>query len=156
MPVRIRKVFAYITHGNRLLVLTHPEAPEAGIQVPAGTVEDGEEPEAAVLREALEETGLMGLTLVGFLGEQERDMADYGRDELHHRRFYYLKCTDDPPNTWRHRELDASDGTGPVEFEFSWVRLTDEIPELTSDNGVMLSRLLEEMGLSVAWDERRG
>lgn len=58
MPAYKDKVLAYITHGNRLLVFRHPHAPEAGIQVPAGTVEEGEDPGTAVLREAAEETGL--------------------------------------------------------------------------------------------------
>jgi 8-oxo-dGTP pyrophosphatase MutT (NUDIX family) len=44
-------------------------SPEAGFQVPAGTLEDGEEPERGVLREAMEETGLTRLEVVAFLGE---------------------------------------------------------------------------------------
>ena len=39
------------------------DAPEAGIQVPAGTVEADETPAAAALREAREETGLGDLRL---------------------------------------------------------------------------------------------
>ena len=35
---RVQKVVAYITNGQRLLVFTHPLSPEAGIQVPAGTM----------------------------------------------------------------------------------------------------------------------
>jgi len=71
----ISKVLAYITHANRLLVFSHPHSPEAGIQVPAGTLKDGERPEDAVLREAHEETGLTHLELAGFLGECQRDMS---------------------------------------------------------------------------------
>ncbi len=52
------KVFAYITHRNHLLVFIHPFAPEAGIQVPTGIIKANERPEAAILREAFEETGL--------------------------------------------------------------------------------------------------
>jgi 8-oxo-dGTP pyrophosphatase MutT (NUDIX family) len=91
-----QKVFAYITHNQHLLVFNHPFAPEAGIQVPAGTIEEGEHPEAAVLREAFEETGLIDLTLDCFLGEQKRDMSDLGRDEIHYRRFYHLRCHKTP------------------------------------------------------------
>ena len=52
------KVYAYITRGDHLLVFRHVDFPEAGIQIPGGTLEDGEEPDEAVLREAFEETGL--------------------------------------------------------------------------------------------------
>ncbi|HEX9133526.1 MAG TPA: NUDIX domain-containing protein [Ktedonobacteraceae bacterium] len=65
------KVFAYITHRKRLLVFIHPFAPEAGIQVPAGSIKANERTEAAVLREAFEETGLSDLIVDGFLGEHE-------------------------------------------------------------------------------------
>ena len=34
-PVK-QKVFAYITYQRRLLVFSHPDFPEAGIQVPTG------------------------------------------------------------------------------------------------------------------------
>lgn len=40
-----------------VLLIRHPNA---GVQAPAGTVEDSEAPEAAALREASEETGLEG------------------------------------------------------------------------------------------------
>lgn len=111
MPTHKNKVVAYITHGDRLLVFRHTQFPEAGIQVPAGTVEEGEDPDVAVLREATEETGLTDLDLVSLLGEQVRDMSDYGRDEIHHRRFYHVRCTGDPPVTWRHLERSPADGT---------------------------------------------
>ena len=45
------KVFAYITNRQRLLLFRHVYAPEAGIQVPAGTLEVGESPEEGVLRQ---------------------------------------------------------------------------------------------------------
>src|SRR3954454_19460207 len=100
MPIPKHKVFAYITHQGRLLVFRHPLAPEAGIQVPAGTVKDGEDLEAAVLREATEETGLPGLVLAGWLGDQVLDVTPYGRNEINHRHFYHLRCLGDPPATW--------------------------------------------------------
>ena len=57
MRVR-RRVYAYVTNGRRLLVFRQPESPEAGIQVRGGTVEAGERPKDAVMREAGEETGV--------------------------------------------------------------------------------------------------
>ncbi|MBA2285743.1 MAG: NUDIX domain-containing protein [Ktedonobacteraceae bacterium] len=141
------KVFAYITHRHRLLVFRHPFSPEAGIQVPAGTIKADEPAEEAVLREAFEETGLSDLTLAGFLGEQERDMSDYGRDEIHHRRFYHLQCAGEPPAIWRHAERDPSDGPElvPIIFEFFWAALPHDVPPLIADHGVMLPQLLQRL-----------
>ena len=68
MPALKHKAFAYITHERRLLVFSHPNHPEAGIQVPAGTVEPGETPHAAALREAAEEIGLSA-ERIAVLGE---------------------------------------------------------------------------------------
>ena len=65
----VEKVVAYVTSGDRLLVFRHVHEPEAGIQVPAGTVEPGESPDDAVIREAHEETGLAGLTIRRYLGQ---------------------------------------------------------------------------------------
>ncbi|MGH2559125.1 MAG: NUDIX hydrolase [Thermomicrobiales bacterium] len=141
-----RKAFAYITHGDRLLVFSHPFAPDAGIQVPAGTMRDGERPEDAVMREAWEETGLSGLQLVRFLGQIRRDMADYGLHEVHHRYFFHLRCTTPPPETWRHLESDPADGSAsPIVFDFFWARLPDEVPELIAGHGAMIPRLVELM-----------
>jgi 8-oxo-dGTP diphosphatase len=141
------QVFAYITHRNRLLVFIHPFAPEAGIQVPAGTVKANERPEEAVLREAFEETGLSDLIVDGFLGEHERDMSDFGRDEIHHRRFYHLRCEGDPPVTWRHEERDSSDDPKqvPIIFEFFWAPLPHEVPPLIADHGKMLPLLFAKL-----------
>jgi 8-oxo-dGTP diphosphatase len=135
------KVFAYITCGTRLLVFRHTDFPEAGLQVPAGTLEEDEHPDDGVLREAAEETGLSGLRIEAFLGEQERNMIDWGRDEIHHRRFYHLRCLDNPPETWRHAELFPSEGADPIEFEFFWIQLPYKEPTLIADHGALLSVL---------------
>jgi 8-oxo-dGTP pyrophosphatase MutT (NUDIX family) len=65
----VGKVTAFVMQqregADELLLLYHPYA---GIQLPAGTVELGEDPSAAALREAQEETGLTDLTWGGMLG----------------------------------------------------------------------------------------
>ena len=43
----LQKVYAYITRGDRLLVFRHPYVPEAGIQVPGGSVESDEDADDA-------------------------------------------------------------------------------------------------------------
>lgn len=68
MP-NLEKITAFIlrqrTSGPEVLLFQHPSA---GVQVPAGTVEPGEEPQSAALREAGEESGLSGLVLEACLG----------------------------------------------------------------------------------------
>lgn len=141
MPVWREKVMAYITHGDRLLVFRQPEFPEAGIQVPGGTLEPGESPEMGVLREAFEETGLPGLMVVRFLGDVVFDGRPRGRDELHHRHFYHLRCTSEPPETWGHAECLSSDGyPEPIAFALWWAPL-DAVPELIAEMGALLPAL---------------
>ena len=153
-----RKGFAYVTHGaagrERLLIFSHPHAPEAGLQVPAGTLEEGESPEVGALREAHEETGLSELELVGFLGEQRRDMRDVGKTELHHRYFFHVRCTaKTPPERWRNYEVYPSDqvAAGAVTerplFELFWVPLPDGVPPLVTDHARYLGVLVERLGL---------
>lgn len=76
MTLAIHKVTAFITRerpgGRELLVFQHPTA---GIQLPAGTVEAGESPETAVLREVTEETGLTQVNIIRYLGQMENELA---------------------------------------------------------------------------------
>ena len=70
MTAVIEKVTAYVTRRsvsgepNLLVFQTH----DRSIQVPAGSVEPGEQISAAAIREATEETGLTRIGLVRFLG----------------------------------------------------------------------------------------
>lgn len=137
-----QKVVAYITQGDKLLVFSHPYHPDAGIQVPAGTIKPGEAPEEAVLREAYEETGLDRLELRAFLGVQEFDFAPYGRAEIQHRYFFHLEFCGDAPSIWQHFESDPSEGGAePIEFELFWVPFPHSVPELAADQGVFLASI---------------
>lgn len=143
------KVLAYVTHGNRLLVFTHPESPEVGIQVPGGTVEPDEQLDVAALREAIEETGLKGLRLGTFLGEDRRDRSIYGMDEIHHRHFYHVYCDEAPHESWRHYEYTASDRPAnhePIPFDFYWVSLPDNDPHLIDNQDAFLPHLITVLG----------
>ncbi len=146
MPVLSEKVVAYITHRRRLLVFTHRDFPEAGVQVPAGTVEPGEDGATAVLREAREETGLADLALARYLGERWRDLAHVGRNEVAHRRFYHLRCLGEPPEAWLAMEEHPSEGDPePIAFECTWAPLPDGVPELAADQGALLPALLSDL-----------
>lgn len=140
--ISTEKVIAYITQANQLLVFSHPHHPEAGIQVPAGTIQAGESPEEAVLREAYEETGLENLELQAFLGVQEFDITQFGRAEVQRRYFFHLQYHGEPKAIWRHYENYPSEGsTKPIEFELFWVEFPHGVPKLIAGHGALLSRV---------------
>ena len=100
------------------------------------------------MREACEETGLTDLELVAFLGQEQRDMAEWGLDQIHDRYFYHLRCRGNPPEVWQHLETDPSDGTPePILFEFFWADLPHGVPEMTGDHAALLPELLKRLSL---------
>ena len=144
MMKRRQRAYAYITNQGRLLLFRQPAYPEAGIQVPAGTVRPGEHAKSAVLREAEEETGLTDLQFVEHIGSLERDMTEFGTREIQDAQFFHVRCPGTPPDEWSHDE--TSGGTvDPIRFDFFWATLPDGIPELIALNGVMLDKLNESM-----------
>ncbi len=137
-----RKVFAYITNGRRLLLLGHPDHPDAGIQVPAGTMRPGESIRDAVRREGTEETGLTGLIVRAVLGKRSVDMRPFGRNELHLRTFVHLVCRDATPDSWEHWERDPEGQPGEqIRFRLYWVSLDQPLPELIAGHGAFIPAL---------------
>lgn len=132
---RVEKAVVYITRGDRLLVFDHVDFPEAGVQVPAGSIEPGETPSEGALREAFEETGLTGLSSPTFLGVSEFDMRPFGKDELHVRHFFHVRAADDVPETWRHDEQ----GTPPIAFDLYWLPIPVAAERLVPGHEVFLS-----------------
>lgn len=140
----VNKVVIYITQADHLLIFRHTEHPDAGIQVPAGTVNPGESLEVAAIREACEETGLSeaDLELRGMLGDDVIPGVESDSSKVIRRHFFHVVFRGTAPNRWIHYEHDPSDGTpGPIEFEFTWVQYPDEVPLLAGNQGAMLPRL---------------
>jgi 8-oxo-dGTP pyrophosphatase MutT (NUDIX family) len=139
MPTTVQKVLAYITRGNELLVFTHRDFPEAGLQIPAGAIKPGESPQDAVLREVYEETGLSEIAVVKFLGRYSYDMNPY-KDEIHDRHVFHLKLTAPTSSTWQHEERHA-EGEPPITFMCQWMRLDDPLLVLAVGQGDYLEHL---------------
>lgn len=76
----VQKVTAFIIRERNdvkeLLVFKHPTA---GVQIPAGTVEKGEDIETAVKRETYEETGLQLVEIEDYLGCFENELENSQR-----------------------------------------------------------------------------
>lgn len=118
--------------------------------MPAGSLEDGETLEQGALREAIEETGLQALDLERFLGKAERDMRDFGHDQIHKRHFFHLSCHQEAPETWQHTDPAPSiisDEFPLLPFHFRWVAMPDQVPPLIADFGYYLPALYEILAL---------
>jgi 8-oxo-dGTP diphosphatase len=150
---RTLKVVAYIVHDGRLAVFTHADDAwpfESGLQVPVGTVRGGELPEAAVLREAYEETGLEGLRVERLLGVNEFDSRPYS-DALHIRHYFHLSV-DAPqvPERWiAYERGDAYDfpiapeeDPAAIRFELFWIPL-EKAHVVAAGQTALLGRLYD-------------
>jgi 8-oxo-dGTP pyrophosphatase MutT (NUDIX family) len=141
---RVRKVMAYIVRergGQReLLVFTHRDFPDAGLQVPAGTVAAGEDVGTALLREIYEETGLRIDTEPQFLGTFE--YVHPSKNQVHERHLFQVQVGDDLPDAWTWTETDGGrveESEGYV-FCFFWSDLVP-MPALMGGQGDYLHAL---------------
>ncbi len=133
------KVMDYISRMQvdypELLVFDHVGSPEAGIQIPTGTVEDREFPFQAVLREALEESGLSNFSQDIFLGSH---FYWYSSPKNLIQRYAYLLLSQEPRNEWV--QTVAGEGEdAQMEFKIYWIPL-DEALGLQSDFGTYLRK----------------
>jgi ADP-ribose pyrophosphatase YjhB (NUDIX family) len=135
----IDKVIAYVTrggdHGAELLVFEHVGLPEAGVQVPAGTVEPDEAIETALHRELAEESGLTGLTVIAALGSFPDRVWNVRRH------VYHLAAPPDAPDSWEHTVHGDGEDAG-FRFRYSW-RLVTGIDELAGAQHQWLDRLAD-------------
>lgn len=134
------KVLIYGTGRRGLLVFAEPDFPEIALQVPGGTIEPGEAPEAAAQREWAEETGQPSgaMRALGICDSR----GDFGHGPRHYRRHYFhLPIADDLPETWDHHENSPSSGGPPILFRFFWLPISVTRARLGYDQGEALDRL---------------
>ncbi len=117
------KVVVYCIENGKLLVFRHTDFSfeEVGIQVPAGSIREGESPANAAIRELREETGKNEFEILRELGTADYNMAPH-RNEIQHRRFFLAKPTASFPDRWDSAEMH--DGNQPpTNFECFWIPL---------------------------------
>jgi 8-oxo-dGTP diphosphatase len=123
----IEKVIAYITRGQgaqkELLVFEQEGMPEAGIRVPAGTIEHGEPFALAVVREVEEESGFVFSGHCRPVGRFEWLRAD--RNELHFRNVFHLEFSKALPTEWAH-EVTGHGEDGKLVFRYFWMPIAAE------------------------------
>lgn len=147
---RVEKAHCYVTRprvggGHELLAFTEPSiAPDLGPQVPGGTVEAGEPPDLAAVRELLEETGIARDAPDAHLGTYEYLHGG----EVQRRHVYHVAADDlELPERWNHWERHASSGIGPVELELRWYPLDEALVRtLIIGQGELIPALRQRLG----------
>jgi len=138
------KVLAYITRqtkaGPELLIFAHRDYPEAGLQVPGGTLDQGEDPLTGVLREVKEEAGLENFFSVKLVGKTNYVATE--KQEIHQRHFFQLACEHSGEMTFPHT-VTAGEADEGLVFLFRWVLLRD-LPDLAADQGAMLAAVIRD------------
>ena len=137
------KVLAYVTRPRNgdveLLVFDHRDAPEAGIQVPAGTIEPGESPDVAAVRELREETGLANARPLGRIDVYEWEHPDTYC--WHRRHVYQFEASPDTPDSWEH-VVSAGDDDRGMTFVCRWLPLGVAEDALCADQGASIQRIV--------------
>ena len=133
------KVIAYIfrmrNNQKELLVFSHKDFPEAGVQVVGGSIEKGETFGTALVREILEESGLI---------IQETDLKKIGLTEYHRKdrleinhRHYFEMMSQDLPEKWTHKVVSDGADNGLL-FDFFWLPIHEARERLVGNFGELL------------------
>jgi ADP-ribose pyrophosphatase YjhB (NUDIX family) len=123
--------------GPQLLVFDHIGAPAAGTQVPAGGVQPGESLHDAVLREVVEETGLMGVTVVAELGTEDKPHPQTGQPRQ--TTYFHLHASPHSSDEWVHRVRAAGQDNG-LQFSCRFIPLPLQA-QLADHQDVFLGRI---------------
>jgi 8-oxo-dGTP pyrophosphatase MutT (NUDIX family) len=136
----VEKVVIYCVQDGRLLVFRHLDYPadEVGLQVPAGSIRQGECRKDAAIRELEEETGRKGFVITGFIGTAFYDISPY-RDEVQERFFFRASAPRMIEERWIGGENHDGNGTR-TRFDFFWIPLsTGHV--LQSGQGALLGQI---------------
>lgn len=145
LPV-VKKVMIYVFgRGGTVLTFTQAESPTAGRQVPAGTVEQGENVVDAARRELAEESGFRnGFPLIHFADSYE-DMSAF-KPEIHWRSWFFTSSEGFPTESWTHVEPHISGVDITADFE--WLHTDTASETLIAGHGAQLHLALR---LSNVW-----
>ena len=143
IPV-VDKVVAYITRKTNgyieLLVFEHDKQwSEAGLQVPAGTVDKSEDVEAAVFREIEEEVGLRNLKLISKIDEYY--MYRNTHEQFNRRHIYHLEATGCISDRWTHRVSGGGLDDG-MHFHCFWLPIDQAEIKLSGSMGASVWKIL--------------
>jgi len=108
---RRERVVVYVEREDGLLVFEHRDHPDAGVQVPAGGVHQGEALIEAAIREVREETGVHLDSEPTFVGTHEH-LDGLGQAARSH--FFRVDAPNGLPQAWRHVVSGEGEDAGLV------------------------------------------
>ncbi|WP_458188711.1 NUDIX hydrolase [Haladaptatus sp. NG-WS-4] len=138
-PVTAEKAYAYVTRAStqtELLVFEHANQ-DVGVQVPKGTIEDGEDPRQAVIREVREESGLTDFESVRSI---TTDVWEHHEKPKAYRRHFFHLEADESCDEWRHTVTGDGEDEGIV-YSYYWIR--PDASTLARDMDDYLGRILD-------------
>lgn len=129
-----RKVLAYITKGEednrQLLVFEHRDFPEAGLQVPGGTIERDELLIDALYREIEEESGIQREELVLCGKLHKTNFYPKDKDVVLERSVFHFDYAGEHDTPWDYEVHGDGKDEGLI-FQFKWISVED-LPKLAS------------------------
>ncbi|WP_027410662.1 NUDIX hydrolase [Anoxybacteroides tepidamans] len=137
------KVLAYVVRKNNkgweLLVFEHQDIPEAGIQVPGGTVESYDcDLSSAVLRELKEEAGIENATV---LTEILSEIYYHKIKKEFQKRHFFIVLTDIKKDKWSHT-VQSSGADKGLQFNYFWKELKS-VSYLAGDQHIAIRHVID-------------
>ena len=130
-----RKVLAYITKGEdaerEILVFEQKDNPNAGLQVPGGTIEEGELLIDALYREIEEETGINREDLELKRKINTSNYFPQHKNVIYERNIFHLTFIGKEQAGWDHRVYGGGNDDGLI-FSHRWIPI-NKLPELAAN-----------------------
>ncbi|MFJ5736187.1 nucleotidyltransferase family protein [Streptomyces microflavus] len=123
------------TESTDVLTFAHRDFPEAGIQVPAGGVEPGENLEAAAIRECAEETGITAIRDLTALGVDQSPHPETGQERV--TVFFHAHLGQPAPDHWQHTVGGTGTDDGMV-FDCRFQPVEEAESDLVDRQGELL------------------
>jgi len=137
-----KKVLGYIVRKNEcnweLLVFEQKGFPEAGIQIPGGTVEEFDDDlSAALIREIREESGLEDVTV---LSEILSEIYYHELKKEFQERHFFIVTTSTKKNEWSHIVKASGEDSG-LQFNYYWKDL-HTVSHLAGDQHIAMKHVI--------------
>ena len=147
LPI-IEKACACVVQRGRVLVFRHPHS-TGGVQLPKGTIEPGESPENAVIRELAEESGLRLSAAPKLVAEMKFTGAAkkaFPEKLPTQQRWFVFRfdAVDTLPEHWTHTATGSPAEHGLV-FDYFWHPLSESFAAAHRDSDARFATVIDAL-----------